>query len=31
VPGVLSVVLSFAKWEGSGGVDTVRWVGVDYY
>jgi multiple sugar transport system permease protein len=31
VPGVLSVVLSFAKWEGIGGVDTISWIGVDNY
>lgn len=31
VPGVLSVVLSFAKWEGIGGVDTINWIGVDNY
>ncbi len=31
VPGVLSVVLSFAKWEGIGGVDTINWIGVENY
>lgn len=31
VPGVLSVVLSFARWEGIGGIDTITWIGVDNY
>jgi multiple sugar transport system permease protein len=31
VPGILSVVLSFARWEGIGGIDTITWIGVDNY
>lgn len=31
LPGVLSVVLSFARWEGIGGIDTITWIGVDNY
>ena len=31
LPGVLSVVLSFARWEGIGGIDTISWIGVDNY
>ena len=31
VPGVLSVVLSFARWEGIGGVDTIEWIGTENY
>jgi len=31
VPGILSVVLSFARWEGIGGVDTIEWIGTENY
>lgn len=31
VPGLLSVVLSFARWEGIGGIDTIQWVGTENY
>ncbi len=31
VPGLLSVVLSFARWEGIGGLNTIQWVGLDNY
>jgi len=26
VPTTLSVVLSFARWDGIGGLDTIKWV-----
>jgi multiple sugar transport system permease protein len=31
VPAILSVTLSFASWEGIGGVKTIDWIGVDNY
>jgi multiple sugar transport system permease protein len=31
LPGIASVVLSFARWEGIGGVDTIQWIGVENY
>ena len=31
LPGLLSVVLSFARWEGIGGLDTIEWVGTENY
>jgi multiple sugar transport system permease protein len=31
LPGVLSVILSFANWEGIGGVNTIKWIGLDNY
>jgi multiple sugar transport system permease protein len=31
LPGVLSVVLSFSRWEGIGGVDTIQWIGTENY
>jgi multiple sugar transport system permease protein len=31
LPGIASVVLSFARWEGIGGVDTIEWIGVENY
>ncbi|HEX7188552.1 MAG TPA: sugar ABC transporter permease [Actinomycetes bacterium] len=30
-PGVLSVVLSFTRWEGIGGLDTIEWIGTENY
>lgn len=31
LPGILSVVLSFTRWEGIGGIDTIEWIGVENY
>jgi multiple sugar transport system permease protein len=31
VPGILSVVLSFARWNGIGGVHTIQWIGTQNY
>ena len=31
LPALLSVVLSFGKWNGFGGVDTIEWVGLQNY
>jgi multiple sugar transport system permease protein len=31
LPGILSVVLSFARWEGIGGLDTIEWIGTENY
>lgn len=31
LPGILSVVLSFTRWEGIGGVDTIEWIGTENY
>lgn len=31
VPAMLSVALSFGKWNGFGGIDTIEWVGVQNY
>ncbi len=31
VPAMLSVALSFGKWNGFGGIDTIEWVGFQNY
>lgn len=31
LPGILSVLLSFTRWEGIGGIDTIEWIGVENY
>jgi multiple sugar transport system permease protein len=31
LPALLSVVLSFGKWNGFGGLDTIQWVGFQNY
>jgi ABC-type sugar transport system permease subunit len=31
VPALLSVILSFAKWDGIGGVETIEWIGTQNY
>jgi multiple sugar transport system permease protein len=31
LPAIATVVLSFARWEGIGGFDTIQWVGVQNY
>jgi multiple sugar transport system permease protein len=31
VPTVMSVALSFARWDGIGGLDTIKWVGLENY
>ena len=31
VPALISVLLSFTKWNGFGGVDTIEWVGLQNY
>lgn len=31
LPAVLSAVLSFGKWNGFGGIDTIEWVGFQNY
>ena len=31
LPGVLSVLLSFTRWEGIGGIDTIEWIGTENY
>jgi len=31
LPGILSVVLSFTRWEGIGGVDTIEWIATENY
>ncbi len=31
VPALLSVVLSFGRWNGFGGLDTIEWVGFQNY
>ena len=27
LPAIASVVLSFARWSGVGGLDTIQWIG----
>ena len=31
VPALLSIVLSFAKWDGIGGIEAIEWVGTKNY
>jgi multiple sugar transport system permease protein len=31
LPAVASVALSFARWEGIGGLDTIEWIGLENY
>jgi multiple sugar transport system permease protein len=31
VPAILTVVLGFSSWEGIGGIDTIKWVGLENY
>lgn len=31
IPGLLSALLSFARWQGIGGIDTIEWIGLDNY
>ena len=31
LPALASVALSFARWEGFGGLDTIDWIGTDNY
>jgi len=31
IPAIMSVVLSFASWEGIGGIKTIHWIGFDNY
>ena len=31
VPALLSILLSFARWDGIGGVEAIKWVGVTNY
>jgi multiple sugar transport system permease protein len=31
IPAIMSVVLSFASWEGIGGIHTIKWIGFDNY
>jgi ABC-type sugar transport system permease subunit len=31
VPTILSIILSFSTWNGIGGVDRIRWVGLENY
>jgi multiple sugar transport system permease protein len=31
LPAIATVALSFARWEGIGGIDTIQWVGVQNY
>jgi multiple sugar transport system permease protein len=30
-PALLSVLLSFTRWEGIGGIDTIEWIGTENY
>ena len=31
LPAIVSVVLSFARWSGVGGLDTIQWIGTENY
>jgi len=31
LPAIASVVLSFARWSGVGGLDTIQWIGTENY
>lgn len=31
LPGILSVLLGFTRWEGIGGIDTIEWIGLENY
>jgi multiple sugar transport system permease protein len=31
LPAMASVALSFARWEGFGGLDTIDWIGIENY
>jgi multiple sugar transport system permease protein len=31
LPALVSVALSFARWEGIGGLDTIQWIGFENY
>lgn len=31
VPALLSIVLSFARWDGIGGVEAIKWIGTTNY
>ena len=31
LPAIASVVLSFARWSGVGGLDTIEWIGTENY
>jgi len=31
LPAIASVVLSFARWSGVGGLDTIKWIGTENY
>ena len=31
LPAIASVVLSFARWSGIGGLDTIQWIGTENY
>jgi multiple sugar transport system permease protein len=31
LPAIASVVLSFARWTGVGGLDTIEWIGTENY
>ncbi len=31
VPAILSVILSFARWDGIGGIETINWIGTQNY
>jgi multiple sugar transport system permease protein len=31
LPAIASVILSFARWSGVGGLDTIQWIGTENY